>query len=110
MVIAERTLLLKSSDTSVRIPVTIFLPKKTASAWGCRYQIDWPGGIRSSEVFGFDSMQALLHAMQAVGAEVYTSDAHRSGQLRWTDEDDGYGFPVPSLMRDQLTKGDSQYL
>jgi hypothetical protein len=110
MIIAERNLFIRGAGTPDRILVTIAMPTQTENAWACRYRIGWPSGERSSEVFGFDSMQALLHAMQAVGAELYSSEAHSSGRLFWTDEDDGYGFPIPKILRDKLNKGDADYL
>lgn len=109
MIVAERTLTLNQSGKDVPVNVRIFLPFKDDHAWGCRWEIQWPDRLRASEIFGYDSAQALLHAFQSVGSELYASDAHISGNLRWTDKGSGYGFPVPGVIRDRLTGDDAEY-
>ena len=52
-------------------------------------------------------MQALYLALQVIGAELYTSDAHRAGELVWQQEGRGYGFPVPRGMEDLLIGDDA---
>ena len=56
-----------------------------------------------------DSVQALLLALQAIGAELYRSEHHLSGRLLWEKEGGGYGFPVPRNIRDLLVGDDAIY-
>ncbi len=107
---AERQLKINRFGQNIAFSVRVFMPVQQDGAWGCRYEIDWPDRPRAGEMFGIDSMQALLHAMQAVGSELYASDEHAQGILRWTDEGGGYGFPVPRIVRDLLMGDDAKYL
>lgn len=56
---------------------------------------------------GADAMQALVIALQTVGAELYTSAYHTSGALYRERPGGGYGFPVTSGLRD-LLEGDDK--
>lgn len=99
MMIASRLLHLQQHGRDVEIPVTVFAPEADANAWRCRYEIGWPGDTRRSDAVGGDSVQALVHALQKIGAEIYTSDFHKSGSLCWDSsgkngQRQGYGFPV----------------
>jgi hypothetical protein len=47
--------------------------------------------------------------MEAIGTDIYTSDYHRSGRLRWLEYGDGYGFPVPKTIRHLLIGGDASH-
>ena len=49
---------------------------------------------------GADSVQALDIALRMIGAEIYTSDYHKFGNLFFEAPSRGYGFPVPATMRD----------
>jgi hypothetical protein len=55
-------------------------------------------------------MQALVHALQIIGAEIYSSNYHKSGRLFVERPGDGYGFPVMSGLRDLLIGEDKKYL
>jgi hypothetical protein len=55
-------------------------------------------------------VQALLIAMQMIGAEIYASNYHDSGKLRWLVADRGYGFPVTNNIRDLLVGDDKAFL
>ncbi len=111
MIIAERFLKLRLPSGDITpVPVKIFLPRPEGSSWACRWEIHWPDRLRTSDIYGYDSAQALLHAMQAIGADLYASDAHKSGLMFWTDTDSGYGFPVPHIIRDVLAGDDAKYL
>ncbi|OYW33318.1 MAG: hypothetical protein B7Y12_20930 [Rhizobiales bacterium 24-66-13] len=59
---------------------------------------------------GFDSVQALVIAMQMIAADIYTSSYHEAGQLLFRPDWKGYGFPVTHNMRDMLTGDDAKYL
>jgi|SRR6185437_997568 hypothetical protein len=111
MLIAGRVLFLRDGSKAISIPVNIYRPEKTADgSWGCRYVVGWPDKPSDRVMFGFDSVQALLHALQSIGAEIYSSSYHKSGQLFWDKPGEGYGFPVVSTLRDLLRGSDAQYL
>jgi uncharacterized protein DUF6968 len=108
--IAIRRLKLQGKAGSIDIPVRIFAPERDGNAWSCRYEILWPDGKRAAIATGFDSVQALLFALQKIGAELYTSDHHKSGKLVWHEPGSGYGFPLTQNLRDLLTGDDAKYL
>lgn len=70
-----------------------------------RYEIDWPEGRQESIAWGADSVHAIVLALQMIGADIYTSSYHKSGKLMHEAPGRGYGFPVPSGIRD-LREGD----
>ena len=105
-----RTLMVQAKDNSQRVDVQIFPPKAGKSSWECAWQIKWPDRTRANSAHGVDSAQALLHAMQMVGSELYTSEEHRSGHLTWKEGYSGYGFPVPARIRDLLLRDDARFL
>ena len=47
------------------------------------------------QAWGIDSVQAILLALQMIGADIYTSSYHKSGHLMFEEAGQGYGFPVP---------------
>jgi hypothetical protein len=108
MVIANRTLRIRrQSVPDVPVAIRIFAPRPVGRAWSCAYEIDWPGSPRKRDISGFDSMQALFLALQAIGTDLYTSEHHRAGELAWEQEGSGYGFPVPKTIRDLLIGDDA---
>jgi len=111
MLIASRVLTLLSGDDKVQIPIRIFAPEKSANgSWFCRYEIDWPGEDHKMQIGGFDSAQALVLALQAIGAEIYSSSYHKLGKLYLDKPGDGYGFPVVPTYRHLLQGSDAKYL
>lgn len=111
MLIGGRELTLRDGDNEIKIPVRLFAPRKDAAgAWGCRYEIDWPDQMSAKEIFGFDSIQAIVLALQMIGFEIYTSEFHESGRLYCGKPGSGYGFPVMSEYRDLLQGDDAKYL
>jgi hypothetical protein len=110
MEIATRTLTLQEGETQIKIPVRLFAPQpQDVSAWSCRYDIGWPEGTKSREVWGVDQFQAIILTLQAIGTDIYASRYHRSGNLFFDAPGKGYGFPVPVNMRDLLTGDDAKY-
>jgi hypothetical protein len=111
MLIASRELTLRDGGNDIKIPIRIFAPEfESPGAWSCRYEIDWPDENRVMTVWGFDGMQALLHALQIIGAEIYSSSYHESGNLYFDKLGNGYGFPVMLPFRDLLQGDDKRYL
>ena len=110
MMIATRMLKLRSANGELKIPISVFAPEKaTSGAWFCRYEIDWPDKKSAMSVGGFDSAQALVQALQIIGAEIYSNNYHKSGDLFWEAPGRGYGFPVTAGLRDLLEGDDAKY-
>jgi hypothetical protein len=107
--IATRLLHLRDGESKIEIPIRIFAPRDRDGSWSCRYEIDWPEGCRTMEALGADSVQAILLAFQMIGAELYTSDHHKSGRLMFHEPGQGYGFPVAASIRDLLIGNDRKY-
>jgi len=111
MLIASRILKLRTAEGEKEISIRIFAPEQEKTgAWGCRYEIDWPEGCHALTIGGFDAMQALVLALQAIGAGLYSSDYHKTGDLFLDAPGSGYGFPVVPTYRDLLQGDDAKYL
>jgi hypothetical protein len=105
VIIAQRILKISRGKGHLDVPIRIYLPGHQGDHWECAYEICWPTRTRRHTARGHDSIQALLLAMQMVGAEIYASEAHRSGKLSLEGMNGGYGFPLPKTLRD-LAEGD----
>ncbi len=106
MILAQRLLTCATSDGDVAVAVTLHAPSQGERDWSCRYEIDWPEQPRRGHGYGIDATQPLSLALQAIGADLYTSEWHASGRLRWTEPGRGYGYPVPKTIRDLLVGDD----
>jgi hypothetical protein len=109
MIIANRTLMLKTDSGDIPVEVRIHEPVFNEPDWSCEYEIDWPEGKRVFKAYGFDSAQALHLAFVAIGCDLYISEHHEQGRLRWGQLGAGYGFPVTSNIRDALVGDDRQF-
>jgi hypothetical protein len=109
MIILRRLLKLDADGGETEVPITLHLPVDMQDHWRCDYEIGWPQGVRRANGLGIDSVQALLIALKNIGAEIYASDAHRSGRLMWDRRGAGYGFPLVPGIRD-LYEGDDKLL
>ena len=107
--IAGRLLILRSAKHEAEIPIQIFAPEKQEVDWICRFEIGWPDGKLERYASGIDAVQALLLALHMIGAQIYASDHHASGNLVWLEPGFGYGFPVPASIRDLLVGNDKRY-
>ena len=110
MLIASRTLRLRQHPTDIPVPIRIFAPEERDIDWACRLEIDWPDEPTTLDVMGVDAVQALELALRMIGAFIYSSDHHASGNLIWEAPGEGYGFPVPNNIRDLLVGGDKKSL
>ncbi len=109
--IASRILSLTSSQGDRSVELRIFAPTQDPDGgWNCSYEIDWPGAPRSYFGAGVDSMQALIIALQMMGAELYASNAHKEGRLSFEQPGSGYGMPVPAIIRSALIGDDAKHL
>jgi hypothetical protein len=110
MEIANRTLTMERGSSKVSIPIRVFSPvQREARAWSCQYQIGWPEGQETREIWGMDSMQAVVLTLEAIGSDVYTSSYHKAGVLFFETPGKGYGFPVPLSLRDLLIGDDAGF-
>jgi hypothetical protein len=109
VIIAQRMLVLLNKSQPIEIPIRIHAPERAKVDWICRFEIGWPGGTAERWGAGSDAVQALLIALQMIGAEIYASDHHRSGELSWFAPGRGYGFPVSGNIRDLLVGDDAEY-
>jgi|EndMetStandDraft_8_1072994.scaffolds.fasta_scaffold220329_2 hypothetical protein len=110
MVIGIRVLQLRGEKRNIDIPIRILAPEDNGKKWICRFEIEWPEGKAARWGIGGDAIEALFHALQMIGIEIYGSDHHRSGRLMWLAESTGYGFPVTKNIRDLLVGDDKRYL
>jgi hypothetical protein len=109
MIIATRVLFLHDGNRESEIPIRIHAPERAKVDWICRFEIEWPEGKAERWGAGVDAVQALLIALQMIGAEIYASRHHESGRLIWLERARGYGFPVTNNIRD-LLEGDDKTL
>lgn len=106
MIIATRTLRLSKGGA---VSISIHAPEKSSVDWICRFEIGWPEGKAERWGGGVDAMQALISALQMIGAELIASEQHKSGELVWLSPNRGYGFPVTQNIRDLLVGDDKKY-
>ena len=106
MLIADRTLKIRRPEGDRQVIVRLFAPERCLHDWRCQYEIEWPDGPARFAAHGIDSIQALVLALQMISGELYASKPHRLGRLQWNSSGDGYGFPPPPNIRDELTGED----
>ena len=107
MIVAERNLKLVKSGQY--IPIVIFTPREIDGSWFCKFTIGWPDGEIAMDAGGVDSVQAIELALNMIGAFIYSSDHHVSGELMWLEAGKGYGFPVTKDLRDLLVGEDRKF-
>jgi hypothetical protein len=102
-IIATRELQVTGSGKVIE--VRLGRPEKFSDSddYYCRYQIMGLGRDRVFYGAGVDQMQALVLALQNIGAELYTSNEARAGQLTWFGELN-LGFPVADTIADLVPK------
>lgn len=95
-VIASREL---SLSTGKKVTVLIGKPEPYPDGrdFYCPYQILGIGAERVRYAGGLDSAQALILALNKIGADLYASAEAKAGQLSWTTGGDvgDLGFPKP---------------
>jgi len=109
MIIATRILTL-SDKSNQKVSIRLHAPEPAKVDWICRFEIDWPEGKGERWGAGVDAVQALLAALQMIGAEIYASEENKSGKLMWLAPGRGYGFPVPNNIRDLLVGDDKTFI
>jgi len=74
-------------------------PPEWNSNFYCPYQIIGLGSERVRRVGGVDSMQALVLALEAIGADFYAYNKLQANKISWFDQSD-LGFPIPDFAID----------
>jgi hypothetical protein len=111
MIIASRTLTAGRGDDAKPVAINIHAPHcNDDKSWECRYTIEWPDKTTDRTIFGFDSAQAPVLALQMIGFDLYTSDDHAKGALSWDGQRPGFGFPLHPEYRDWLMGDDAKHL
>jgi hypothetical protein len=77
----ERTYLLDGTKLTCRF----YLPLSDGQDFSCRYEIMWPDRPRSRNVWGVDSVQSLLLAMQHAHADLLLHRERDGLDVRWLD-------------------------
>jgi hypothetical protein len=93
-----------------RVVIKLHAPERQAEDWICRFEIGWPGQPAARWGSGVDALQALVQALQMIGAEVYTSADFEAGDLTWLPGYSGCGLPVPTNVRHLLQGDDARQL
>lgn len=109
MIIARRTMHVRSVNGDVPVEIRLFLPEAADHLYLCRYQIDWPDGTIESRAQGGDMIEAIHLALQKLGTEMYMSRHHHEGTLYWMADWVGYNFPLPKNGRDLLIGDDQRF-
>jgi len=108
MIIATRVLKLRRTVGYIDVPVHLFAPKQEGGDWSCRFEIRWPQARQPIDVNGgVDAVHVIETALRLIGAVIYASEEHASGNLMWQTLGSGYGFPVPNEIRDLLIGDDT---
>lgn len=108
MIVASRILMCRQDGGDIEIPIRVHAPERAEVDWICRFEIGWPQEPAARWGTGVDAVQALLFALQMIGAEIYTSALHAQDRLTWLAPGRGYGFPVPDNIQDLLIGDDAR--
>ena len=106
--IAVRNYSLLENGRRSEVTVRIFRPEPDPdeSTYRCRFLVEWPSKTKNHYAYGVDAIQALLLALQMLGAVIYTSQAVKDDRLVWLEPGGGFGLPVPRNIEDILQGDD----
>lgn len=110
MIIATRMLTVRENGQTSAVPIRLHMPHQSGDEWRCHFEIGWPEAVAERWGTGEDPIQAIVQALQMIGAELYTSRHHDAGKLMWLSPGAGYGFPVPRNIRDLMVGDDASFL
>ena len=78
------------------VDVFIYPPTEEQKDFRCRYEIREAGRLlREGHALGVDSLQALILALQKLGADVTFSDYGVEKSLYWNDQNIDLGLLLP---------------
>lgn len=102
---AERRLRVIDQDGNQcgELHIEIYKPEELPEKGGyaCAYKIDGMNEGRIKDARGEDSVQALIHTLAKIGAELYSSSYYAAGSLDWCG-DPNLGFPVFFPLEDKV--------
>ncbi len=106
--IAVRSYALMENGRRTEVTVRLFRPEPDPdeSTYRCRFLVEWPSKTQDLYACGVDAIQALLLALQMLGATIYTSQAVKEGRLVWHEPGGGFGLPVSRNIEDVLQGDD----
>jgi hypothetical protein len=85
--VAERQLELRTESGTIAVVASLGMPRKVGSdEWACAWITRFADDVRSREVHGGDSMQALQLAMVTLDSELKLGAEGRGGTLVHFDE------------------------
>ena len=96
----QRTFTVDDQDVMCRF----FQPEAGDRDFGCRYEIEWPEGLRSRRAYGVDEVQALLLAMEMAHVELLVARNRNARRISWLDQR-RLGLPVSEAIRDWDAEG-----
>ena len=100
-IFAYRDLLVSGSDKRVRVSIGKPEQFPDETDYYCPYQITGLGRQRVSYAGGIDGVQALILALEIIGAKLYTSKEAKGRLLSWEGATNGIlGFSVPANLAD----------
>ena len=85
--VAERQLELRTENGAIAVVATLGMPRKVGSdEWACACTTRFAEEVRSIEIHGGDSMQALQLAMVTLDVELEHGAKRRGGTLLYFDQ------------------------
>ncbi len=101
---AVRKFSLVNEGQSSEVTVRLFHPEPYPdhSGYQCRVKVEWPSKTQDLHVGGVDAIQAVILALQTLGAIINTSEEAKEGRLVWFEQGSGFGLPVSKGIGDLL--------
>lgn len=96
-IVCERSFQQIVDGAAVSFRVVWMQPVADGNDWACEYRIEWPDRTwKLRRIFGVDSTQALILAMQTAAAELYGAEP----PVFWFEPDDTLGLPLSPGLAD----------
>ena len=73
----------------------VFNPLSDGRVYYCDYNVSGLGVAIKGRAYGVDSLQALIHGVNALGAALYFSDEYKNGLLEWIGDRKGQSLGIP---------------
>ena len=106
--IAVRKFSLAENGRQTEVTVKLFQPEPYPDGhdFRCRFLVELPSKTVDLHAGGVDAIQALILALQMMGATINTSEEAKEGRLVWHTPGGGFGLPVPDNIKDILQGDD----
>jgi uncharacterized protein DUF6968 len=97
--IARRTFTV-GRDGAHHVEVIIHAPVQHRQDYRCNYEVRVDGELaRAGHAPGIDSLQALILALERLGADVMFTEPGKRRDLYWCDQNDDLGLLLPRGIR-----------